>query len=205
MSLSIVVATDEQDGIGKDMEIPWYIREDMCRFKEITTKKQKHTPILNCMNSNSNHDFNWLIMGATTFSSLPIILSHRNHMILSRTSSRKGTKNSLLWLDTEAKTKVAWVSNIKSVIQYWLKEEAEAFVIGGEAIYKQMLPYVDTIYLTEIQGTYGANKFFKYNKEEFEVIECSDWKIEKSLYNIDGYKFRFKTLKREGEVKNELD
>ena len=38
MSLSIVVATDEQGGIGKDMEIPWYIREDMCRFKEITTK-----------------------------------------------------------------------------------------------------------------------------------------------------------------------
>ena len=40
MSLSIVVATDEQGGIGKDMEIPWYIREDMRRFKEITTKKQ---------------------------------------------------------------------------------------------------------------------------------------------------------------------
>ena len=117
MSLSIVVATDEQGGIGKDMRIPWHITEDMRRFKEITTKKQKHTPILNCMNNNSNHDFNWLIMGATTFSSLPIILSHRNHMILSRNPRTVKSKNTLLLSDYDygMKEKITWVNNIESV------------------------------------------------------------------------------------------
>ena len=203
MSLSIVVATDEQDGIGKDMRIPWHITEDMRRFKEITTKKQEHTPLLNCVTNNTN--YNWLIMGKQTFYSLPIILSNRNHMILSRNPRTVKSKNTLLLSDYGMEEKITWVNNIELIIRYWLKEEAEAFVIGGEAIYKQMLPYVDTIYLTEIQGTYGANKFFKYNKEEFEVIECSDWKIEKSLFNREEYKFRFKTLKRKGEIKNELD
>ena len=203
MSLSIVVATDEQDGIGKDMRIPWHIREDLRRFKDITTKTQEHVPLLNCVNSDTN--YNWLIMGKQTFYSLPIILSHRNHMILSRNPRTVKSKNTLLLSDYGMEEKITWVNNIEPIIRYWLKEEAEAFVVGGEAIYKQMLPYVDTIYLTEVQGTYGANKFFKYNKEEFEIVECSDWKIEKSLYNIDGYKFRFKTLKRKGDVKNELD
>ena len=203
MSLSIVVATDEQGGIGKDMRIPWHITEDMRRFKEITTKKQEHTPLLNCVTNNTN--YNWLIMGKQTFYSLPYILSHRNHMVLSRNPRTIKSKNTLLLSDYDMKEKITWVNNIESITRYWLKEAAEAFVVGGEAIYKQMLPYVDTIYLTEIQETYGANKFFKYNKEEFEVIECSDWKIEKSLYNIDGYKFRFKTLKRKGEIKNGLD
>lgn len=203
MSLSIVVATDEQGGIGKDMEIPWHISEDMRRFREITTKKQEHVPLLNCVNSDTN--YNWLIMGKQTFYSLPIILSHRNHMILSRNPRTVKSKNTLLLSDYDMKEKITWVNNIEPITRYWLKEEVEAFVVGGEAIYKQMLPYVDTIYLTEVQGTYGANKFFKYNKEEFEIVECSDWKIEKSLYNIDGYKFRFKTLKRKGDVKNDLD
>lgn len=203
MSLSIVVATDEQGGIGKDMEIPWHITEDMFRFKEITTKKQEHVPLLNCVNNDTN--YNWLIMGKQTFYSLPYILSNRNHMVLSRNPRTVKSKNTLLLSDYDMKEKITWVNNIEPITRYWLKEEAEAFVVGGEAIYKQMLPYVDTIYLTEVQGTYGANKFFKYNKEEFEIVECSDWKIEKSLYNIDGYKFRFKTLKRKGEIKNELD
>ena len=98
MSLSIVVATDEQGGIGKDMDIPWHIiREDMRRFKEITTKKQEHIPLLNCVNNDTN--YNWLIMGKQTFYSLPYILSNRNHMILSRNPRTAKSKNTLLLSD----------------------------------------------------------------------------------------------------------
>ena len=107
MSLSIVVATDEQGGIGKDMDIPWHITEDMRRFKEITTKKQEHTPLLNCVTNNTN--YNWLIMGKQTFYSLPYILSHRNHMVLTRNPRTVKSKNTLLLSDYDMKEKIFFI------------------------------------------------------------------------------------------------
>ena len=64
----IIVAVSENNVIGKDNKIPWYIKEDLTRFKKLTT----------------NHT---IIMGRKTFLSLPKKpLPNRENIVLSRSN-----------------------------------------------------------------------------------------------------------------------
>lgn len=47
----------------------------------------------------------------------------------------------------------------------------DTFVIGGSAIYRQMLPYVDELYLTEVDISLPADTFFPEFKEQFILVE----------------------------------
>ena len=47
----------------------------------------------------------------------------------------------------------------------------DTFVIGGSAIYRQMLPYVDELYLTEVDISLPADTFFPEFKEQFVLVE----------------------------------
>ena len=42
MIISLLVALDEQDGIGQDNRLPWHLSADLLRFKAITMGKQIH-------------------------------------------------------------------------------------------------------------------------------------------------------------------
>ena len=69
-----------------------------------------------------------------------------------------------------------------------LAEKAErAMVIGGGSIYKQMLPYCDTAYITKVHVTPDSDTFFP-NLDEDHV-----WKLEKILQSGEengiGYEF----------------
>jgi len=61
--LSIIVAFDEENGIGKDGWMPWDLPEDLRLFKERTF----------------GHD---LVMGATTFLGLPAPLKNRHTYVI---------------------------------------------------------------------------------------------------------------------------
>ena len=52
------------------------------------------------------------------------------------------------------------------------KEKDDVFIIGGASIYKQMLPYVDEVYLTKIDADGGAEVFFVNIDEDpnFELV-----------------------------------
>ncbi len=64
--LSIIVATDQNNLIGKDNDMPWHIPADLKRFKAITTG---HT----------------IVMGRKTYDSLPKKpLPNRHHVVLTR-------------------------------------------------------------------------------------------------------------------------
>lgn len=64
--LSIIVATDIEGGIGKENDLLFHIREDLQRFKELTTG---HT----------------IIMGRKTFESLPNgALPNRENVVITR-------------------------------------------------------------------------------------------------------------------------
>ena len=66
--LSIIAAIANNNVIGKDNQLIWYLPEDLKRFKKITTG---HT----------------IIMGRKTFESLGRILPNRKHVVLCK--SRK--------------------------------------------------------------------------------------------------------------------
>jgi dihydrofolate reductase len=64
-SLSIIVATDKQGGIGIDNKLPWHLPEDLAHFKRTT----------------SGHA---IIMGRKTFDSIGRPLPNRHNIVVSR-------------------------------------------------------------------------------------------------------------------------
>ncbi|MBP9996478.1 MAG: dihydrofolate reductase [Lachnospiraceae bacterium] len=50
-------------------------------------------------------------------------------------------------------------------------DSKDVYIIGGDSIYKQMLPYVDTVHVTKIDREYEADAFFP------NLDEMKDWEI----------------------------
>lgn len=106
-----------------------------------------------------------IIMGRKTFESMPSgALQKRNLFVL---SSQELDKH----YDVNSFT------NIESLLQYIEITNQEFIVVGGSTIYKELLPYVDTMYLTEINDCANADTFFP-------DIDIHDWNIE-TIYNHD--------------------
>jgi len=79
-----------------------------------------------------------VIMGMNTYKSLPSTgLPGREMIVLTRQK-------------TENTEKVKFVSDINQIIDKYLESEEEVLIIGGASIYKQFLPYVKYMYLTEL-------------------------------------------------------
>ena len=155
--ISVVVATDEKGGIGKDNKLMWNIPADLKRFKEITTKNQIG------INNNIN---NIIIMGSKTYESIGKELPNRANIVLSLKNKCSITFEDILDYNERF-------------------PEEEMFVIGGEEIYKQFLTYTDKIYLTKVNGDFGADKFFYFNEDMYELTYRS------GIQKDNGYEFEF--------------
>lgn len=122
-----------------------------------------------------------IIMGRKTFESLPKVLPDRHHIVITRNKSFKVEDN-----------RVTVVNSIEDLLDL-LKKNEEYFVIGGAEVYKQLLPYVEKIYLTSIDKGFNADAFFP-------DIDYKAWSIvEKTEYQKNGKNllpYRFITLKR---------
>ena len=143
--ISISVAVSKNNIIGKNNDLPWHISEDLKRFKRITSNKK-------------------MIMGRKAFESLPGILPNREHIIITRNENFK--------VDSD---KVTVVHDLNSLIEKYSKCEDEVFVIGGAEIYKQFLPYVQKIYLTQIDETFEGDTYWpEINYDEFKTEYTSE-------------------------------
>ena len=156
--ISIIVAIDERCGIGKDNKLMWNIPSDLKRFKEITTKDQ--------IGINNNINNNIVVMGSKTYKSIGRELPNRANIVLS------------------LKDKHSY--SIEDILDYNEHfPEEELFVIGGEQIYKQFLPYADKIYLTKVKGDFGADRFFYFDEDMYELTYRS------GVQHENGYEFEF--------------
>lgn len=119
-----------------------------------------------------------VIMGRRTFDSLPGILPNRRNIVLE--------------LPNEGKIDGVEIFNdIPSVLEA-VKNEDEAFIIGGASIYRQFLEYANKLYLTEVnEKCSDAEVYFpKFDKRKYKktiVGNDSDNKIE---YNFVIYERR---------------
>ena len=162
--ISIVVAIDSTGGIGKDNKLMWNIPADLKRFKEITTKNQIG------INNNIN---NIVIMGSKTYKTIGRELPDRANIVLS------------------LKDKHSYSITFEDILDYNERfPEEELFVIGGEQIYKQFLPHTDKIYLTKVNGDFGADRFFYFNEDMYEII------YESGVQRENGYEFEFLEYER---------
>ena len=127
MITTLIVAASENDVIGSAGELPWYLPEDMRRFKSIT----------------SGHP---VVVGRVTYESILLRLGsplpNRTSLVVSR---RRGVDAA----------NVRWAGSVD--LAFSLAHEMilatvakEIFVIGGASIYRQALPLVDRILLTRV-------------------------------------------------------
>ena len=56
------------------------------------------------------------------------------------------------------------------------KYDTDVYCIGGESVYRQLLPYCDEAFITKIDHAYEADSFFPNLDEmpEWEMTETSD-------------------------------
>ena len=66
MSINLIMAMDEKNGIGKDNSLPWHIKGELSQFKALTTG-------------------NIVIMGKNTFESIGHPLPDRENFVISST------------------------------------------------------------------------------------------------------------------------
>ena len=87
-NLSLIVAVSENDVIGKDNDLIWHLKNDLKRFKALT----------------SGH---CIIMGRKTFESFPKPLPNRTHIVITRQESYNAPDGVIVVNSLEAALKMA--------------------------------------------------------------------------------------------------
>lgn len=101
-----------------------------------------------------------IIMGRKTFESLGRVLPNRHHIILCNDAQMN--------IDDE---NVEILEDI-SMLDKYLKDEEEHFVIGGATMYRLLMPMCSKMYITEINQDFeGDVSFPEINMNEWNVTE----------------------------------
>ena len=101
----------------------------------------------------------------------------------------KKRTNIVLTSDRNYKVKDAIVVHTVEELLQTLKayKQEDIYVIGGESVYRQLLPYCDTAHITKIDHVYEADTYFPNldTDEEREKIKnkigCRGWHRSKSV------------------------
>ena len=122
-----------------------------------------------------------IIMGRKTFESLGRILPNRKHVVF--------TQN----LDFKVKNENVEVVHSLLEIQQYIESEEECFVIGGAMIYNLLMPYVDKIYLTQINKEFNGDAFFpRIDETKWKEIE----RISNLKDDINNLEFEYITYEK---------
>ncbi len=145
--MKLIVAVDENWGIGKDGDLLEKISEDLKYFKQKTTGKT-------------------VIMGRVTFESLPNRkpLPNRKNIVLSK--SKEITEEG-----------ITLCGSVEELLKEIESEESDnIFVMGGAKIYELLLPYCKKAYITKIYKKYEADRYFKNLDEDnrWKITEKSE-------------------------------
>jgi dihydrofolate reductase len=114
--ITLIVARAENGVIGRDGTLPWHIPADLKHFKALTMGSV-------------------MIMGRTTFDSLPGLLPGRRHIVLTRDA---------MWHAEGADT----AHTVEEAVA--LAGDERISVIGGADVFAQFLALADRIELTEV-------------------------------------------------------
>ncbi len=159
-NLSVIAAVAANGVIGRNNDLPWHLPADLAHFKRITLGK----PIL---------------MGRRTWESLPGLLPHRNHIVVSRSPGYEAEGAMVASSLDEA---LAWVNGVE-----------EALIIGGAQLYAQALPIASRLYLTKIDAAIDGDTFFP-------DVDWSAWQeVEREQHLADSrnaYPYTFLTWDR---------
>lgn len=140
--MNLIVAVDDNWAIGNKNELLIRIPADLKMFRQETTGKV-------------------VVLGRKTMETFPggQPLKDRVNIILSAKADYRVNGATVVHSVEEL---------LEEVKQY---DSKDVYIIGGESIYRQLLPYCDTAHVTRIDRSYEADAWF-YNLEE-----DAEWKV----------------------------
>lgn len=145
--MNIIVAVDNNWAIGHKDKLLVSIPNDMKHFREETTGKV-------------------VVLGRKTLRTFPqgMPLKGRTNIVLSGDRSFT-VKDAIV------------VHSLEELLEELKKYDSEdIYIIGGESVYRQMLPYCDVAHVTKIDHKYEADTYFPNLDEdpEWEITADSD-------------------------------
>ena len=153
--MKLIVAVDKNWAIGKNNKLMWSIPADMKFFRETTQG-------------------NVVIMGRKTLESFPngMPLKNRTNIVL---TGNKGYH-----------VKDAVIVHSKEELLEELKkyDTDDVYVIGGESIYRMLLPYCSTVYVTKIDQAFQADTFFP-NLDEMDEWVMTEEGEEQTCFDLE--------------------
>lgn len=145
--MNIIVNADKNWAIGKNNSLLVRIPADMKYFRQMT-------------------EGNIVVMGRKTLESFPGGQPLKNRV------------NVVLTTDKNYKVKdTVIVHSVEEMVEELKKYNSEdVYVIGGESIYRQLLPYCTKAYVTKIDHAYDADTYFPDldADPEWEMTKISD-------------------------------
>jgi len=130
--ISLIAAVAKNGVIGAKNQLPWYLPEDLKRFKELTTGKV-------------------VVMGRKTFESIVARLGkplpNRTNVVITRQTDLKVPEGAVVQ------------SSLEDALHSY-GGSGEVFIIGGGEIYRQGIELADRLYITHVdQEVEGDTKF----------------------------------------------
>lgn len=160
--MNLIVAVDENWGIGYNGTQPLVIPEDRKHFRELTAGKI-------------------VVVGRKTLEDFP------NGKPLAKRENIVVTKNNGLQIDGAVMAND--VSEIFEIVSK--KHKRDVFIIGGASIYKMLTDYCEYAYVTKIYATPPADTYFENldENEDWEICDRSEKKIYEGVaYEFITYK-----------------
>ncbi len=129
--IGLIVAYSRNHVIGNNGMIPWKIKGEQSRFKELTVG-------------------NVVVMGRRSYEEIGKPLPNRTTIVISRTRN----------FDAE---NCITVSSLQEALK--AAENRDVYISGGAGVYREALPLVDKMYITEIDLEIAGDTFFPDFKE----------------------------------------
>ena len=128
--IALIVAYTKNRVIGKNGTIPWNLKNEKKRFKELTTN-------------------NVVVMGRKTFEEIGRPLPNRFTIVLSKTSNFEYDNC------CTAKSLDEAISLYNEKFS-----NKNLYIAGGSSVYAEAIPIVEKMYITEINSVIEGDRFF---------------------------------------------
>lgn len=164
--MKAILSADRNWGIGYQNRLLVSIPSDMKFFRQTTTGKV-------------------VVMGRKTLESFPNGLPLKNRTNIVLTKNKDYSVKGAVLVHTE-----------EELFEELKKYSADdVYVIGGESVYRMLLPYCDTVYVTKIDHAFQADTFFP-NLDEMDEWEMTEEGEEQTCFDLE---FAFTKYERRKE------
>ncbi len=153
--MKVIAAVDSNWAIGNKNRLLTSIPADMKFFRETT----------------NGHV---VVMGRKTLESFPngLPLKNRTNIVLTGSQGYQ-VKDAVI-----VHTKEELLEELKKY------DSEEIYIIGGESVYRMMLPYCDTAYITKIDHAYEADTYFP-NLDAMDEWKMTETSEEQTCFDLE--------------------